>query len=250
MPVSVRRHNLVRLRDELNLTQAELGKWVGRSSTTIRAIEVGKLALSPKLATLIADQTGADPGWLLRNNLSEPMPPLKKALELDTIEQAYLGSVTLIAHLIHRLATLLMQYDRRPQQVAELAQLAMAADLDRLKKHPKPDFKADLIDLPNLGIVEMFKAHPEMLQPELRQLINLDYLSKDVLARKRLKGESPQAGVELWKVNDEELARLMGQKRSPSPAPQALLKPRYPKAPGRSPASPSRDGRHKKRSSS
>ena len=36
-------------------------------------LEVGKLALSPKFAALIADQTGAAPGWLLRNDLSEPM---------------------------------------------------------------------------------------------------------------------------------------------------------------------------------
>jgi DNA-binding XRE family transcriptional regulator len=250
MPVSVRRHNLVRLRDALNLTQADLGKWVGRSSTTIRAIEVGKLALSPKLATLIADQTGIDAGWLLRNDLSEPMPPLKKGVELDALEKAYLGNAVLIAHLIHRLATLLMHYDRRPKQVAQVAQLSMAADLDRLKKHPEQDVKADLLGLLNLGIVEMFKAHPEMLERELRQLINLDYLSKDLLTRKQHKGESPQAGMELWKVNDEELARLMEQKRSPSPAPQALPKPRSRKSPTRTPALPSRAGRRKTEKSS
>lgn len=76
MPASVRRHNLARLRAHLKVTQATLGRWTGRSPATIKAIEIGKLALSPVLAGLVADLTGADKDWLLRNDLAEPMPPL------------------------------------------------------------------------------------------------------------------------------------------------------------------------------
>ena len=57
MPASVRRHNLQRLREELNLTQPTLGSWLGRSAATIKAVEIGKLALSENLAALIASVT-------------------------------------------------------------------------------------------------------------------------------------------------------------------------------------------------
>ena len=78
MPASVRRHNLQRLREELNLTQATLAGWIGRSAATIKAVEICKLALSGNLAALIALVTGVNKEWLLRNDLSEPMPRLER----------------------------------------------------------------------------------------------------------------------------------------------------------------------------
>ena len=78
MPASVRRHNLARLREELGISQTDLAQWVGRSWSAIKAIETGKLALSPELAALIASTTGTDKNWLLANDLSAPMPPLER----------------------------------------------------------------------------------------------------------------------------------------------------------------------------
>jgi DNA-binding XRE family transcriptional regulator len=104
MPASVQRHNLARLRNELNLTQATLGDWVGRSAATIKAVEIGKLALSPRLAALIAAVTGADKDWLLRNNLSDPMPPLmRSSSKLDPEQEAYARSCDLLLNLFERL---------------------------------------------------------------------------------------------------------------------------------------------------
>jgi DNA-binding XRE family transcriptional regulator len=80
MPSSVRRHNLARLREQLSLTQGDLAHRVGRSWSTIKAIEIGKLSLSSSLATRISAETGVDRGWLLRNKLSERMPPLKSKI--------------------------------------------------------------------------------------------------------------------------------------------------------------------------
>jgi DNA-binding XRE family transcriptional regulator len=70
------RHNLARLRKELHQTQTHLAGILGVSLTTIKSVELGKLALSVSLATKIAAATGADAQWLLDNNLEAPMPPL------------------------------------------------------------------------------------------------------------------------------------------------------------------------------
>jgi DNA-binding XRE family transcriptional regulator len=206
MPPSVQKHNLARLRNALSLTQAELAELISRKEITVRSIETGKLALSPKLATLIAEATGADRDWLLKNDLNADMPPLKRGFQFLGIKQkAYVANLFLIMHLIHRLVTVLMHFDRRPGSVPQIAHGFIADELKRLKKNPAPDFKADLSHLVSLGIVEMFKAHPEMLEPDLRRLINLDYLSKDLEFRKQLKGgRSPQAQIEDWKVTEED----------------------------------------------
>jgi transcriptional regulator with XRE-family HTH domain len=211
MPPSVQRHNLARLRNALNLTQAEFSELISRKEITVRSIETGKLALSPTLATIIADVTGADRTWLLENDLRAPMPPLLRGFhQFDTLEKAYVGNVFLIMHLIDRLVTVLMHFDRRAETLPEMAHLFIADELDRLKKHLEPDLKADLSYLLNLGIVEMFKAHPEMLEPDIRRLINLDYLSKDLQSRKQRAGggKLQQAEIKYWKANEKELARL------------------------------------------
>ena len=76
--VSKRRHVLVTLREELNLTQRGLARLSSCSHPTIQAIELGKLALSQRLACRIAARTGADTKWLLANNLDRRMPPLRE----------------------------------------------------------------------------------------------------------------------------------------------------------------------------
>jgi transcriptional regulator with XRE-family HTH domain len=82
------RHNLARLRKELHQTQTHLAGILGVSLTTIKSVELGKLALSVSLATKIAAATGADAQWLLDNNLEAPMPPLnfKNQIPVDPEE--------------------------------------------------------------------------------------------------------------------------------------------------------------------
>ena len=168
MPVSVRRHNLVRLREALSLTQAELGVSAGRAETTIRAIEVGKLPLSEKLAQMIAATTGADADWLLRNDLSEPMPPLKRAtLLFKPADMAYEMYCGLLQHLFDRL---LVALSRLPQGeprtwLQKLLKYGLE-DVIRIEDEPKPPNPV------NVGLLEFFRRHPEYLDPDLASWID------------------------------------------------------------------------------
>jgi transcriptional regulator with XRE-family HTH domain len=75
MPASVGRHNLARIRKLMGLTQADLGRMLGRSAATIKSIEIGKLALSEGLANRINETLGIrDKAWLLANDLQAPVP--------------------------------------------------------------------------------------------------------------------------------------------------------------------------------
>jgi DNA-binding XRE family transcriptional regulator len=79
MPASKRKHVLARLREHLSLTQQQLAVWCGYSEVTIQSIEVGRLALSQKLAEQISRVTGAPVKWLLANDLKSPIPNLKRS---------------------------------------------------------------------------------------------------------------------------------------------------------------------------
>jgi transcriptional regulator with XRE-family HTH domain len=50
-----------------------MGDMVGCSRRTIQAIELGKLALSAKLAGKIQAQTGVDPTWLAKGDVEHPI---------------------------------------------------------------------------------------------------------------------------------------------------------------------------------
>ena len=60
------------MRTMIGLTQKELAVLVGRSTRTIQAIELEQLPLSEELGLRIAEETGVDEGWLLKNDLNEP----------------------------------------------------------------------------------------------------------------------------------------------------------------------------------
>ncbi len=62
------RHPLAVLRQIADLTQRELAIMVDRSTRTIQAIEIGRLALSQDLAVRVSHETGAAVQWLLSND--------------------------------------------------------------------------------------------------------------------------------------------------------------------------------------
>jgi transcriptional regulator with XRE-family HTH domain len=67
------RHSLALLRQQLGkMTQKELAELAGCKRTSIQAIELGKLKLSPKLTHRISRATGANYSWLLEGNPSKP----------------------------------------------------------------------------------------------------------------------------------------------------------------------------------
>jgi transcriptional regulator with XRE-family HTH domain len=72
---------VARLRGELGITQGDLAAMTKRSGATIKAVEIGKLALSPGLARDIAEATGAGVEWLLGNDLGLPVPKVKRAAQ-------------------------------------------------------------------------------------------------------------------------------------------------------------------------
>ena len=66
------RHPLAVLRQIIGLTQKDFAKLVGKSTTTIQAIELGKLQLSKDLAVKISVETGVAARWLLEGDVLKP----------------------------------------------------------------------------------------------------------------------------------------------------------------------------------
>ena len=252
MPVSVRRHNLVRLREELNLTQSALADWIGRSFSTIKAIETTSLRLSKKLATLIASITGADPDWLLRNNLDEPMPPLKRtSAKLEPGAEAYGQTSMLLFHLYDRLLALTFRLKPGPGSARNWLQWLIEKGAQDLKKGEQ-EADAEPIYVSRPETFEFFKAHPELLDPDLVGWINLDYLLKDAYrkasqikvhdrrAQSKEPALSPLEAAQAQAFTEREAPYIANQKASPSVR----------KGPRQNPASPAPGGQHKSRRSS
>jgi transcriptional regulator with XRE-family HTH domain len=72
MPASSQKSCLAVLRSIAGITQQELATMAGCARVTIQAVELGKLALSSRLAERIALQTGVAADWLLANDYKAP----------------------------------------------------------------------------------------------------------------------------------------------------------------------------------
>jgi DNA-binding XRE family transcriptional regulator len=184
MPASLRRHNLARLREELGISQTDLAQWVGRSWSAIKAIETGKLALSPELAALIASTTGTDKNWLLANDLSAPMPPLERvSARLAPQNQAYGYTLALLHHLIDRIFASIRRL--RPTPSRDRLQIYIAKQFEILfKTEQEPD--AAPFHLPRISMLEFFKAHPEFMDPDLSGAINIEYILREAYRREKM----------------------------------------------------------------
>jgi transcriptional regulator with XRE-family HTH domain len=177
MPASVQRHNLARLRQEMSLTQSDLAALIMRSPATVKAVEIGKLALSENLATLIEEATGADKKWLLENDLNAPVPPLRRlSASWNPEERVYDRTCILLADLFSRLFAVC----RRLREGEGRKNLPTYIK-DELELLEKTGYEPDAIQRRrgSVGAFEFFEMHPELLDPDLRRLINLDFLVKD-----------------------------------------------------------------------
>ena len=67
------RHPVAVLRNLIGLGQKELAQLVGKSASTIQAIELGKLRLSEELAAKIEQETGVSSDWLLAGDVNRPI---------------------------------------------------------------------------------------------------------------------------------------------------------------------------------
>jgi DNA-binding XRE family transcriptional regulator len=82
------RHCLAFLRKLLGLTQAEMASLVGCATVTIKAVELGKLKLSFKLAERISAKTGIHIHWLQNNDLKAPLTDDRGSpYSIDTFEK-------------------------------------------------------------------------------------------------------------------------------------------------------------------
>ena len=100
----------------------------------------------------------------------------------------------------------------------------------------------------SVGAFEFFEKHPQLLDPDLRQLIDLDFLIKDAYEAQRLGKEAfskvAKRVRELEKQsNFSSLAGALSVQRSSA---SATPLPKRPKSPSQTPASPSPGGRRKR----
>jgi hypothetical protein len=168
---------------------------IGRSQATIKAIETGKLALSEDLATLISVLLGTDKQWLLDNDLSAPVPPNKYfSPTIPPEEKAYTTTIVLLTDLFKRLFAVARRLSKTNARTT--TELEIAEELEALKKS-EGDPKAEPRGRATVATFEFFKNHPEQLDLDLAQLINLRFLLADGYRRERaIKVRTRELGLE------------------------------------------------------
>jgi DNA-binding XRE family transcriptional regulator len=172
MSISAGRHNLARIRWELSLTQADVARLVGCSLATIKAIEIGKLALSEDLASRISKELGFfDKDWLLKNDLNSPVPPILRPRALEEQAQA-----VVVDDLFSRLFTVVSRMDKERARL--VIELHLAEQLDTLRKGKEANPKAMPDTIAGSSAIRFFIQNPEMLDPDLREWVNLEGLLK------------------------------------------------------------------------
>jgi transcriptional regulator with XRE-family HTH domain len=168
----------------MSLTQSDLAGMIGRSPATIKAVETGKLALSEKLATLISSVTGGDKKWLLENNLKAPMPPLTRVSATWTPEEeAYAWTWVLLMDLLGRLFAVC-----RRLREGDGRKVLPIFIKDQLRILEETGYEPGAVPTHRgrVEVFEFFKTHPELLDPDLGRLINLDFLIKDTYRARRI----------------------------------------------------------------
>jgi DNA-binding XRE family transcriptional regulator len=240
MPPSVRRHNLARIREQLSLTQADLAKLVGCSLPTIKAVETGKLALSDGLASRISQALDfLDKDWLLKNDLDSPVPPILRPRSIQ--EDAH---AVVLNELFSRLFAVVAKMDKHRARL--MIELSIATELDALRREHVPKSDGKPKNIAQSAAIHYFIKNPDRFDPDLREWVNLEGLSKlseryDFIVGKE--EAQDQRGIVVRGVDVGMVTELF--------PPQAKnASPKHPKSPSQTPALPSPGGRHKKPKSS
>ena len=180
MPVSVGRHNLARIRKLLKLTQADIAQLVQCSPATIKAVEIGKLALSESLALRISHALGTqDVDWLLKNDLTAPLPAVHSVRGNQTNASARDAQTAVLGELFSRLFAVVAKMEK--SQLRTMIEMHVEVELDALKKEKKaiPDCLPST--LTGSQSIEVFVRNPSLFDPDLRKWVNLKGLLKSNL---------------------------------------------------------------------
>jgi transcriptional regulator with XRE-family HTH domain len=177
MPVSVGRHNLARIRKLMKLTQADVARLAGCSAATIKAVEIGKLALSESLAIRLSHSLGIyDKDWLLKNDLTAPLPP--GVLRTDR-ENTASPLFVIMQELFSRLCAVIAKMERG--QTRSLLEYFATSELDAVKNQKEPIPDCEPARLCGSNAIEFFIQNPDLFDPDLREWINLEGLLKSNL---------------------------------------------------------------------
>ena len=174
MPGSNERHVLAVLRRALHLTQAELADLARCAAPSIESIEILRLKLSPSLAARIALATGCDLDWLLENDISKPMPPIRHpGHETDLKDQAHSARILGLQVIFHRLFVAAAREPRSPARRA--LEIGIGSMLDALKK-------IEGGPLAEPGYVtsawEFLIKYPDLIDPDLRSILDPEALKR------------------------------------------------------------------------
>jgi transcriptional regulator with XRE-family HTH domain len=243
MPVSVGRHNLARIRMQLQLTQADVAQLAGCSSGTIKSVEIGKLGLSDSLASRISEALRIDKEWLLKNDLDAPLPsPIPWSLPVANLaagkdyapsDNATYGEAMpeVVKELFSRLFAVVAKSERSLERT--LMEAFLANELDALKKAKEPTSDYRPRSIANSDAIRYFIQYPDHFDPDLREWVDLKGLLK---SNPRLFLQSHGRHVFHSIPTLEPKGEAPSRKRR--------------KLPNQNPESPSPAGRHKTRASS
>jgi transcriptional regulator with XRE-family HTH domain len=170
MSLSKERHVLVIARKAAGLNQTELAQLAGCSPATIQSIELLRLKLSKGLAARIAQGIGCDLDWLLENDLSKEMPPVRGP-EFHPVNQVEGATIAALDYLFGRLLAVAVRQPKTLGRAAlEFYLVQMVEDLR--KRGQELDAESRLLT----NAWEFFQRNPKLLDVDLRKILNLEEL--------------------------------------------------------------------------
>jgi transcriptional regulator with XRE-family HTH domain/DNA-binding transcriptional MerR regulator len=184
MPASKFVNVLAILRKSLSLKQGELAELAGCSISTIQAIEANKLPLSRSLAARISASTGVDFDWILANDVTVPMPAIKR---LEVNHPAGNPGATdwvtpeMLSMVFGRLFVIANRLPITPERRA--LEMNIGFNLDRLK-NGEGVFDPDIYY--SIDSLQFLDVDSNTLHRDLAQIINFKYLIEEHHRRRKL----------------------------------------------------------------
>jgi DNA-binding XRE family transcriptional regulator len=184
MPASKFVNVLAILRKSLSLKQGELAELAGCSISTIQAIEANKLPLSRSLAARISASTGVDYDWILANDVTVPMPAIKR---LEVNHPAGTPGATdwvtpeMLSMVFGRLFMIANRLPITPERRA--LEMNIGFNLERLK-NGEGVFDPDIYY--SIDSLQFLDVDSNTLHRDLAQIINFKYLVEEYRRRREL----------------------------------------------------------------